>query len=72
MKFEEKEVNFLESRMRKYKILIVDDSEMNRSILADMLEDQYDILEAENGARALELIESCQQDLSLVLLDIDA
>ncbi len=70
MKFEEKEVNFLESRMRKYKILIVDDSEMNRSILADMLEDQYDILEAENGARALELIESCQQDLSLVLLDI--
>ena len=34
---------------RKQKILIADDSEMNRSILADMLEDEYEIMEVENG-----------------------
>ena len=33
--------------MEKQKILIVDDSEMNREILTDILEDQYDIIEAE-------------------------
>ena len=33
----------------KQKILIVDDSEMNRSILADILGDEYEILEAQNG-----------------------
>ena len=32
----------------KYKILIADDSEMNRSILADILENEYEILEALN------------------------
>ncbi|MCI8619677.1 MAG: diguanylate cyclase [Oscillospiraceae bacterium] len=65
------EVSFLESgRREKYKILIADDSEMNRSILADMLENEYEILEAENGKQALEIIGGCQQTLSLVLLDI--
>ncbi len=33
----------------KKKILIVDDSEMNRALLEDMLSDDYEILEAENG-----------------------
>ena len=37
----------------KPKILIADDSEMNRSILQDMLEDEYEILEAENGKEAV-------------------
>ena len=35
-------------RIRK-KILIVDDSEFNRSLLSDMLSDEYEILEAEHG-----------------------
>lgn len=42
--------------MEKQKILIVDDSEMNREILTDILEDQYDIIEAENGRRAIEIL----------------
>lgn len=34
---------------RKQKILIADDSELNREILSAMLEDEYNIMEAENG-----------------------
>ena len=68
---EEKEVAFLAGKEgEKYKILIADDSEMNRSILADILENEYEILEAENGMQAMEIIDAYQQNLSLVLLDI--
>ena len=49
---------------RKQKILIADDSEMNRSILADMLEDEYEIMEAENGVQAVAAIEKYAVDLS--------
>lgn len=42
--------------MEKQKILIVDDSEMNRSLLADILEEQYDVVEAENGVEAISLL----------------
>lgn len=44
--------------MEKQKILIVDDSEMNRSLLADILEEQYDVVEAENGVEAISLLSS--------------
>ena len=56
--------------MQKEKILIVDDSEMNRSILADMLEDDYDILEAEDGVEAVTALRNMGGNISLVLLDI--
>lgn len=39
----------------KSTILIVDDSELNRTVLADILGDEYNFIEAENGARAIEL-----------------
>ena len=51
-------------------ILIADDSEMNRAILADMLADEYTIVEAENGRETLERIQELGPTLSLVLLDI--
>ena len=54
----------------KGKILIVDDSEMNRSILADMLEEEYVILEAEDGEQAVSIMEERHEELALVLLDI--
>ena len=38
-----------ESGNIRKKILIVDDSEINRSLLSDMLSDEYEILEAEQG-----------------------
>lgn len=58
-------------KKRKFnKILIVDDSDMNRALLTDMLDGQYEILEAENGVAALELLNSHEKEISLVLLDI--
>lgn len=56
--------------MEKQKILIADDSEMNRALLVDILENQYDIVEADNGAAAIDLLTQCGGDFSLLLLDI--
>lgn len=39
------------------KILIVDDVDINREILRSILEDEYTILEAENGKQALEIVD---------------
>lgn len=55
---------------RKPSILIVDDSEMNRIILNEMLKDEYRILEADNGRMALDMVDRYGDELSLVLLDI--
>ena len=54
----------------KPSILIVDDSEMNRAILNEMLKDEYRILEADNGRTALDMVDRYGDELSLVLLDI--
>lgn len=51
-------------------VLIVDDSEMNRVILNEMLKDEYCILEADNGRAALDMVDRYGDELSLVLLDI--
>ena len=53
----------------KSTILIVDDSELNRTILADILGDEYNFIEAENGARAIELLRT-HTDIDLILLDM--
>lgn len=54
----------------KNKILIVDDAEINRSLLADILSVEYDITEASNGVEAVSLLNQYHADLSLILLDI--
>ena len=56
--------------MGKQKILIVDDSEINRALLAEILEEQYEITEAENGSEAISLLSKRRSDFSLLLLDI--
>ena len=56
--------------MKKETILIIDDSEMNRVILADILGDSYDILEAEDGVHAVEVLEQRHADVDLILMDI--
>ena len=55
---------------KRQKILVVDDSEMNRAILAEMLEEEYDILEAEDGTQAVEILQEQSADIDVVLLDI--
>ena len=54
----------------RQKILLVDDSEMNRAILCEMLGKDYDILEAGNGQDGLELLREYGASISLMLLDI--
>ena len=44
---------------------------MNREILSDMLEDEYEILQAEGGTTAIELMSELHEQLSLVLLDMN-
>ena len=56
--------------MEKQKILIADDSEMNRALLIDILEEQYDVAEAENGVEAISILSRHRTDYSLLLLDI--
>ena len=58
------------SSIHKYKILIVDDSEMNREILSAILGDEFEILEAENGEECISIIRKYGTSISLVLLDI--
>ncbi len=54
---------------RRPRILIADDSDMNRYILLDMLESDYEILEAEDGEEALAVIEDYEGEIDLLLLD---
>ncbi len=55
---------------KEQKILIVDDSEMNRAILADILGGEYEIIEAENGVEGVANIQKYGVEISLVLLDV--
>ena len=49
----------------KQKILIVDDSEINRAMLKEILGEGYEYLEAENGLRAIEILRR-RTDIALV------
>ena len=55
----------------KLKILIVDDSELNRELLASMLEDEYDIYQVENGRKAIDILEEKREQFKLILLDMN-
>ena len=66
----------LEGRKEKFfedlrpKILIIDDSEMNRAMLAEMLGKEYEILEAVNGEEAIAMLHQYEGGISLIMLDI--
>ena len=55
--------------MRK-RVLIVDDIEMNREILSDLLDEDYDVILAADGVEALELLRTRKDEIDLVLLDL--
>lgn len=55
---------------KEQKILIVDDSEMNRALLLDILDEQFEVIEAENGVEAISILSKHREEFSLLLLDI--
>ena len=54
----------------KRKVLVVEDSELNRSLLCQILDNEYKTLEAENGRAALDVLKEYGEEVSLILLDI--
>ena len=54
----------------KQKILIADDSEMNRELLAAILEEEYDLIPANDGVQAVDCLQRHAEEISLLLLDI--
>ena len=54
----------------KQKILIADDSEMNRELLAAILEEEYDIIQVNDGVQAVDCLQRHAEEISLLLLDI--
>ncbi len=58
------------STMDKQKILIADNSQINRMILAELLSDEYEILQAANGCEAVSVISENLDEIELVVLDL--
>lgn len=58
------------SSMETKRILVVDDVELNRAILAELFHESYEVLEAENGRQALEILERDHESILIVLLDV--
>lgn len=54
----------------KRTLLVAEDNELNRDILCEVLAEDYNVLEAENGAVALELLQKHITEISLVILDV--
>ncbi len=54
----------------KRTVLVIEDNELNREMLCDLLEDEYETIEAENGLVGLEKLEKHYEDISLILLDV--
>lgn len=59
-----------ETIISKKKILVVEDNFLNRQLLCQILMNDYDLLEAENGQEALDILKQYGENISLVLLDI--
>ncbi len=56
--------------MGKKKVMVIDDVELNRVILKEAFKNDYEVLEAENGALGLKKIKENQDEISAVFLDI--
>lgn len=66
----EYEKALLDAPTAKPQVLIIDDSELNRDLLKEMLRDRYEILEAADGEKGLALLYELGTKISLVLLDV--
>ena len=70
LKEQQESANNNGSKAHKYRILVVDDSEMNREILSEILSEEYDIVEADSGDTCIDMLRKYETGISLVLLDI--
>ena len=73
MRMEEQSVNNVAAvpeETERETVLIIDDSEMNRAILTEMLQADFDILEAEDGEAGVKILQEKKESISLVMLDI--
>lgn len=66
----EYEKALLDTSAAKPRVLIIDDSELNRDLLKEMLRDRYEVLEAADGEKGLTLLYELGTKISLVLLDV--
>lgn len=66
----EYEKTLLDAPAAKPRVLIIDDSELNRDLLKEMLRDRYEVLEAADGEKGLALLYELGTKISLVLLDV--
>ena len=55
---------------KKQRVLVIEDNTVNRKVLVKILEQEYEVLEASNGADGLSLIETLHEGLSAVILDL--
>lgn len=58
------------SKMKKQKILVVDDQSINRILLTKILENHYTVLKAENGQEAWDIVEKERESIQAILLDL--
>ncbi len=56
--------------MQKKRVLVVEDNALNRELLCQILSQEYQVLEAENGAEALKILKDHKDDISLIFLDV--
>lgn len=52
------------------KVLVVDDMEINRVVLTEILQDEYTVITAEDGEQAVELMKEHQEEILVLLLDL--
>lgn len=74
-KMMEREINemfssFSDKGTGRRSLLIVDDQELSREILSNLFEEEYDIIQAENGEKALEQLKLHEEDIEAILLDM--
>ncbi|MDY5882784.1 MAG: EAL domain-containing protein [Roseburia sp.] len=67
---EEKNFDYEMAGVKKQTILVVDDTELNRSSIMEMIKDKYRVLEAKNGEEALSILKKEFANINLVLSDI--
>ena len=60
----------MDMNMYNKTILIADDSEINRDVLRFIFEEQFDILESEDGAQVIDILEKERDRISMIFLDL--